>query len=260
VVLRYGIASMNYCRKRIAGHISILLALLSPLSAMAQIPGAGSPSGVSASLAKLFSDFPGFTAKAELQVLDKTRKEWLSTPMNFAVLGTQLRADLDLTKAKNEEVAASAAALKQMGMAEVVSIVCPDKKLIYILFPGVQSCLEMPIPKEESNAIEKNTKVTKTPLGKESVGGHSCVKNKVVVNGDKGPLLEATTWNATDLKDFPVQIESREKENISVIHFKDVQLSKPDATKFEVPANYVRYTNQQDLMMGIARKAMSGGK
>ena len=172
----------------------------------------------------------------------------------------QLRADLDLTKAKNEEVAASAAALKQMGMAEVVSIVCPDKKLIYILFPGVQSCLEMPIPKEESNAIEKNTKVTKTPLGKESVGGHSCVKNKVVVNGDKGPLLEATTWNATDLKDFPVQIESREKENISVIHFKDVQLSKPDATKFEVPANYVRYTNQQDLMMGIARKAMSGGK
>jgi hypothetical protein len=234
--------------------------VLSALSAPAQIPGAGSPSGVNASLAKLFSDFPGFTAKAELQVLDKARKEWLSTPMNFAVLGTQLRADIDLSKAKNEEVAASAATLKQMGMAEVVSIVRPDKKLVYILFPGVESCLEMPIPKEESDAIDQNTKVERTPLGKEIVGGHPCVKNKVVVNGSKGPMLEATTWNATDLKNFPVQIESREKENTSVIRFKDVQLSKPEASRFEVPANYARYKNQQELMAGLARKAMSGGK
>ena len=259
-VLRYGPSLMKYCGKQIVGRAAVLFTVLSALSALAQIPGAGSPSGVNASLAKLFSDFPGFTAKAELQVLDKARKEWLRTPMNFAVLGNQLRADLDLTKAKNEEVAASAATLKQMGMAEVVSIVRPDKKLVYVLFPGVESCLEMPIPKEEADAIDKNTKIEKTPLGKETVEGHPCVKNKVVVKSDKGQILEATTWNATDLKDFPVKIESREQENTSVIRFTDVQLSKPDSAKFEIPANYARYKNQQDLMMGVARKAMGGSK
>jgi hypothetical protein len=128
------------------------------------------------------------------------------------VLGTQIRAELDLTKARNEEVAASAATLKQMGMAEVISIVRPDKKFVYILFPGVESCLEVPIPKEDLDAIDKNSKVERTVLGKETVGGHPCVKNKVVVNGGKGPMLEAITWNATDLKGFPIQIESREKE------------------------------------------------
>jgi hypothetical protein len=230
------------------------------MSAPGQIPGGGTPSGVNPSLAKLFSDFPGFTAKAELQVLDKDRKELLSTPMSFAVLGTQLRADIDLTKAKNEEVAANAATLKQMGMAEVVSIVRPDKKLVYVLFPGTESCLEVPIPKEESDALEKNTKIERKPVGKETVGGHPCVKNKVVVKGDNGPMLEATTWNATDLKGFPVQIESMEQDKISVILFKDVQLSKPDASRFDVPSNYARYKNQQDLMMGLARKAMGGGK
>jgi hypothetical protein len=251
---------MNNRVKQIVSRVVVVYALLSALNALAQIPGAGSSSGVSASLVKLFSDFPGFTARAELQVLDKAGKEWLSTPMIFAVLGAQLRAEIDLTKAKNEEVAASAAALKQMGMAEVVSIVRPDKKLVYVLFPKVESCLEMPIPKEESDTMDKNTKVEKTPLGKETVGGHPCVKNKIVVKSDKGPLLEATTWNATDLKDFPVQIESREKENTSVILFKDIQLSKPDPSKFEVPANYARYKNQQDLMMGLTRKAAGGGK
>ena len=37
------------------------------------------------------------------------------------------------------------------------------------------------------------------------------MKNKVVVKGSKGPVLEAITWNATDLKDFPIQIEMKEK-------------------------------------------------
>ena len=38
------------------------------------------------------------------------------------------------------------------------------------------------------------------------------MKNKVVVKNDKGPVLEAVTWNAADLKDFPLQIEMKEKD------------------------------------------------
>jgi hypothetical protein len=237
-----------------------LFTAVAEVSSLAQLPGAGSPSGVNASLVKLFDGFPGFTAKADLQVMASSNKEWLALPMDFALLGNQLRADIDLTKARNQEVADSAASLKQMGMAEVISIVRPDKRQVYVLFPGVQSCLEIPIPKEESEVVEKTAKIERTALGKETIAGHPCVKNRTVVKSDGGQLLEATTWNATDLKDFPLQIESKEKDNTSLIRFKDVQFAKPAAGRFDVPANYTRYKNQQELMMGVARRMLGNGK
>ncbi len=52
---------MNIVGKQIAGRLAVLVSVLGSLSALAQIPGTGSSSGVNASLAKLFSDFPGFT-------------------------------------------------------------------------------------------------------------------------------------------------------------------------------------------------------
>ena len=41
-------------------------------------------------------------------------------------------------------------------------------------------------------------------------------------------LLQATTWNATDLKDFPIQIEIKENGNTTIMHFMNVNLAKPD--------------------------------
>ena len=73
----------------------------------------------------------------------------------------------------------------------------------------------MPLAKGEAEALEKGLKVEKTALGKETIDGHACVKNKVVVKNEQGAVLEAITWNATDLKDFPLQIEMKEKDNTS---------------------------------------------
>ena len=50
------------------------------------------------------------------------------------------------------------------------------------------------------------------------------MKNKVVVKNDQGPVLEAVTWNAADLKDFPLQIEMKEKGNTVRMRFTQVQL------------------------------------
>jgi len=52
--------------------------------------------------------------------------------------------------------------------------------------------------------------------------------------------LEAVVWNATDLKDFPIQIEMKEKDRTVLMHFTNVRFDKPDAKQFDVPAAYGR--------------------
>ena len=51
-------------------------------------------------------------------------------------------------------------------------------------------------------------------------------------------LLQATTWNATDLKDFPIQIEMKESGNSTIMHFMNVKLVTPDPQLFEIPAGF----------------------
>ena len=56
--------------------------------------------------------------------------------------------------------------------------------------------------------------------------------------GEKGPVLEAFTWNASDLKDFPILIEMQEKQNTVRMRFTEVRFVKPDAKQFDLPTNY----------------------
>ena len=54
----------------------------------------------------------------------------------------------------------------------------------------------------------------------------------------RGRCLEAVTWNAADLKDFPLQIEMKEKDNTVRMRFTQVRFVKPDAKQFDLPATY----------------------
>jgi hypothetical protein len=226
--------------------------MLLGLSARAQVPGTGS-GGINAALTKLFGKVNAFTAQVEVQVLDKSQTEVVNTPMDFAVLDRKIRVAVDMSQMRNKQAPPGyATALKQMGMAQVTSIIRPDKKLIYIVYPDQKCYLTMSLPTE--NADEKEPKIQKTALGKETIDNHPCVKNQVVLSDDKGQSLEATTWNATDLKDFPVQIQTTEKDQTSIMHFRDVRFEKPDPALFEPPADYQKYKDQQELLTAIMKK------
>jgi len=99
-----------------------------------------------------------------------------------------------------------------------------------------------------------------TELGKESVAGHACVKNKVIVTDNAGKATEFTVWNASDLKKFPVQIVSVQNDNTMTMIFKDVQLSPPDASQFDPPPGYRKYDSVQALMQTEMMKHMGGGR
>jgi hypothetical protein len=231
---------------------------ISAVGARAQMPGAGGPAGMNAAMAKLFGDLKAFSAKAEVQVLDGSQKEIATMPMDFSLLDGKIRVEMDMTQAKIASMPPGAATqLKQMGMAQVVSIVRPDKKQIFVVYPEQKAVMTMPLGADA--ATEKETKLDKTELGKETIDGHSCVKNKVVIDDGKGQKVEATTWEATDLKKFPIRIQTKDRENSSILNFKNVQFAKPEASSFDPPAGYTQYNSPQELMQSIMSKMTQGG-
>ncbi len=249
---------MNTCLRKLGFNCIVTAMVLMGFGALAQMPGAGGPAGMSAAVSKLFGDIKAFTAKAEVQVLDSAQKEVVSMPMDFALLDKSIRVEMDMTKMKNAQMPPGVAdSLKQMGMARVISIISPTKNVAFVIYPDQQAVWNMPLT--NAGTVEaKAPKLDKTALGKETLDGHPCVKNKVVITDEKGEKVDATTWNATDLKDFPIQIQTKESDNTSIVKFKQVQFVPPDAAQFEPPSGFTQYNSQQELMQSVLKKVMQG--
>ena len=210
----------------------VLLALfLQSLTALGQMPDAG----VNSAMVKLFGDNTAFTAQAEVRVLNSNHVVWLQMPGVFASADTKLRVDVDMNLIKSSAI--TPAMIKQLGLDRVTSVIRPDKKVTYIIYPGKKSFVSMPLSAEDAGIAAQ--KLEKKPLGRETLDGHACVKNLSTVKSSRGAvLLQANTWNATDLKDFPIQIEIREGGNTTIMHFQNVNLTKPASALFDVPAGF----------------------
>jgi hypothetical protein len=112
----------------------------------------------------------------------------------------------------------------------------------------------MPLPKEDSEGSEKAPKITNTTLCKETVDGHPCTKNNVVITDSAGQSTEAITWDASDLQGLPIQIQTQEGETTSVVRFKQIQLSPPPADSFEPPSGFTKYDSAEDLKLSVMKK------
>ena len=254
---------MAFAMKKLSrpGKAAGLLLLLTGSACLGQLPGSGGANNLGtdfATLSKLFGEHTAFTAKSDVRVYDKSQKETTSVAMNFACLDKKCRVEIDISQMKSKDLPAGAvAAIKQMGMDRLITIVRPEKKARYLVFPGLQSYVNTPLTTEETNAFAKNPKIGKTAVGKETLDGHACVKNKVTVTADQGAKTEFTVWNATDLKDFPVQILTKEKDDTVIIRYKDIQLTKPDAKEFDVPADFKEYHDYLALTQAATMKMMN---
>ena len=221
---------------------------------------AGRPPGWNAAMTKLFGDVKAFSAKGEMRALDKSGQPAIQVPMNFALLDNKIRMDIDMTQSKGPQASPDQVALlKQMAMDRVACIVALDKKAMQLIFPSLTAYVETALPEDEAAALDKDLKLHKTPLGKETIDGHPCVRNRVVMTDTKGQKAEAVVWNATDLKEFPVQMQMNDKETTVVMRYKEVHLSKPDAKQFDAPAGFTKHSDMQQLMMAIAQKQTQKG-
>jgi hypothetical protein len=247
------------CLKTVWPALAAFLASGAAGIANAQL-AAGGPPGWNAAMTKLFGDIKAFSAKAEMRALDKSGQPAIQVPMNFALLDNKVRMDIDMTQLKGPQAPPDQVALlKQMAMDRVACIVALDKKAMQLIFPSLAAYVEAPLPEDEAAALNKDLKLYKIPLGKETIDGHPCVKNRVVMTDANGQKAEAVVWNATDLKDFPVQMQMNDKETTVVMRYNEVRLSKPDAKQFDAPAGFTKHADMQQLMLAIAQKQNQKG-
>jgi hypothetical protein len=143
--------------------------------------------------------------------------------------------------------AAAAQQMKAMGMDTMISISRPDLKLAYIVYPGLNS-YAIVTSQDTSNSVNMaDYKAETAELGKETVGGQNCVKEKVTVTDKNGNKSEFTVWSATDLKSFPVKIVTSDKRP-STMTFNNVSFTKPAATLFDAPSGYTKYDDAQTML------------
>jgi hypothetical protein len=228
------------------------------LAAVAQ-PGPPRGPQFNGAMNKLFGDNQSFSATLEVQTTDP-RGGTMTMPGKITFDSGKSRFEMDMTQAKGGPMPPDAAAqMKAMGMDRTVMIGRPDKKAAYMVFPGMQSYVENPLTDSETATAPADFKVETTELGKETVDGHPCVKNKVIVTDKDGTPHESTVWNATDLKDFPVKIQTSEQGREMTMLYKDVANSKPDASVFEPPSGYTKYDSMPAMMQAIMMKRIGGG-
>ena len=238
--------------------LSALAVMACTVGSFAQMGGPPA-TGFNAALTKLFGNTTAFSAQCNVRVLDSSQKEKMSMPMEFALLDGKVRAEIDMTQLKGQGVTPEQAAqIKQMGMERVISIIRPDTKTLNLIYPAMRSCVTMPLPKEDADAIEKDPKIEKSVLGKETLDGHPCEKSKVILTDANGKKSEAIVWAAADLKDFPVQIQTTEKGDTVIMRYSKIQTAKPDAKLFDPPSGYVTYDSMQAFTMGLMQKMMGG--
>jgi len=73
------------------------------------------------------------------------------------------------------------------------------------------------------------------PVGEETVDGHVCRVEDVVISFPKRPAVKFRFWEAEDLQGFPVKIELRTANGHHTMEYKNVVLGPQDPTLFIYP-------------------------
>jgi len=145
-------------------------------------------------LSGLYGDVTAFTAKAEVRVYGKDKKEKSVTPFDFAQLDNKVRAEVEMSKMVNKDVPeAAAGALKQMDR-RVISIKPPGQEGHYVI-------VQHPVVREHADvqggtlSPPKRSRRWKKPNWQGELDGHACVKNKSHASlKQRGEKHESTVW------------------------------------------------------------------
>jgi hypothetical protein len=239
-----------------------LIVSVQSLSAQPGRPGGmGGPPpgpGLSGSTAKLFGENSTFSANLEMQT--GSGADSMTVPGKLYFDQGKSRFEMDVAQLKGGRMPPQAAAqMKSIGMDKMIMISRPDKKLGYQVYPGVQAYVETALPEQEAASQPSDFKIEVTELGKETIDGHPCIKNKAVVTDKEGIKHESLVWNATDLKKFPIKIEHTEDNTKVTMLFQELSLSKPAADLFNPPAGAAKFDTMQSMMQQVIMKRFGAG-
>jgi len=123
---------------------------------------------------------------------------------------------------------------------ETVTIVRPDKKVIWVIIPRQRTYLEMPLTKKLPGQFIQipPQALQKRPVGKDTVSGYETEKVAVMVPGG-GNLESQTYWVALKLG-LPVKMECRQR-NFS-LEYRSIKEETVADWRFDLPPGYQKLT------------------
>jgi hypothetical protein len=224
-------------------------------------PGGATPDSA---LLKIFGTNLNFSANmsVEIKMPEQDNDMTMSGKIYFA--RGDSRTELDMTKMTGTKMPPhTVEQMKAMGMDQMISISHPETKTVYMIYPGLESYTKITLPPSADGT--NDAKMETTELGKETVNGHACVKNKYTVS-DNGEQVTLLAWLASDLKNYPVKIEISSNRTVAgktfptdtILNFTDINPATPAASLFEPPAGYRVYTDIQAMVQTEMMKKMAG--
>lgn len=109
-------------------------------------PGSA-PSGpdLSGAMGKLFGDHPVFAANTDVRTKVGESGSETVVPGKLTFANGKSRFEMDMTKMKSAMMPPGAAdQMKEMGMDKLVVVANPEKKVSYLIYPGLEAYTELP--------------------------------------------------------------------------------------------------------------------
>jgi len=238
----------------------IFLLLISALIAVAQLPP-GDPSGLNPALARLFVDFPGFSARAYVRVQEKNDEKSLQVPLDFQFLEGNMRAEIDMTQVRSKELPRDFLSnLKQIGMDRIITLMQSERRETAVIYPGLQAVVRLPSATPTNGVARPPPPLKKKRLSTETVDGHSCEKYRVTLADSSGESQEALVWEAKDLKNFPVQIQMKRGTTSVWVLYREIKMERPDPQVFEIPKGSREFDNVQKVMEEAVKRLLGNSK
>lgn len=121
-----------------------------------------------------------------------------------------------------------------------VTIMRPDKKVIWMLMPAENMYMEMPFTgKATENMPPTNNpdaKVEKTFMANETIDGHPAKKYHIKVTHAGKKEDSGYVWEAADLDNFPIKYQTEDKRATST--FKNIKSGGVSDSLFELPSGF----------------------
>ena len=241
------------------------IALFGSSLVQAQMPAQGLSPDISDAMAKVLGTNLYFSATVHTDVSMPGQNQNVSMTGKTYFYGGDTRSEMDMTQMTGNSIPPQALTqMKSMGMDKMVAISQNNKKVVYMVYPGLNAYAKMQQP--DASASTNNAKLETTELGKDTVDGHPCIKKQFKVTDlAAGQHMTMITWTATDLKNIPIQVQQtltgEDGATISsmTMSYTDINLTKPDASLFAPPAGYTPYSDVQTMMQTEMMKKMGPG-
>lgn len=149
-----------------------------------------------------------------------------------------------------------------------VTIIRPDKKLVWVITPGTKQYIEAPItspammdPRSDNMFVQQSTVKS---MGTETVSGYSCKKTMYTFKGATGKNKAMAGQQAircySSKLDWPIKTQMMAPGKSYIQELRNIKIGKQPASLFEIPKGYKKTASQMPSGKPGGKMAAPRGK